>query len=316
MASAKYARVLVYLRRTSHGAYQLAKFDECILDHLGLAGDDFIKCSLDNNRLLLQKADENEDESATLGTAVKPTSYRVMHPPFCPIHHLDKEGSEALPEDIKTRGVDVGVAVLLESSDKRLLLTRRPAHMRTFPGTWVPPGGHIEDGESLVDAVLRELEEETGLVVTEEERQSCHILGLWESVFPPLLSLGHPKRHHVVIYLHMVLERSSEKLQNQLKLCPEEVDAAMWLSVDLVKLAVWKRGNITEQEQDSGQGEPSWEEDIGITIVNHEGEHAAGTVEASVLRESLKASDLSSQRVSTGSRRDYVVGLSDHLQLW
>lgn len=74
-----------------------------------------------------------------------------------------------------------------------------------------------EDGESLEDAVLRELEEETGLVVTAAERQSNHILGLWESVFPPLLSLGHPKRHHVVVYIHMILERSSEELQNQFK---------------------------------------------------------------------------------------------------
>lgn len=39
--------------------------------------------------------------------------------------------------------MDVGVAVLLESSDHRLLLTHRAEHMRTFPGIWVPPGGHV-----------------------------------------------------------------------------------------------------------------------------------------------------------------------------
>lgn len=66
-----------------------------------------------------------------------------QHPPFCPIHHLDEEGRDSLPPEIVERGVDVGVAVLLESSDHKLLLTHRAPHMRTFPSIWVPPGGHV-----------------------------------------------------------------------------------------------------------------------------------------------------------------------------
>lgn len=34
-----------------------------------------------------------------------------------------------------------------------------------FHGKWVVPGGHIEVGEKMVDAVLREAKEETGLDV-------------------------------------------------------------------------------------------------------------------------------------------------------
>ena len=39
--------------------------------------------------------------------------------------------------------IGVGVGVIVESQDGRVLITRRAKHMRTFPGVWVPPGGHV-----------------------------------------------------------------------------------------------------------------------------------------------------------------------------
>ena len=47
---------------------------------------------------------------------------------------------ERLPREIQERGVDVGAAVILETADGKILLTRRAHHLRTFPGIWVPPG--------------------------------------------------------------------------------------------------------------------------------------------------------------------------------
>lgn len=74
-----------------------------------------------------------------------------------------------------------------------------------------------EEGETLEDAALRELEEETGLVLTPTEKKTSNILGLWESVYPPVLPMGLPKRHHIVVYLHIVLDRTSQDLQNNFK---------------------------------------------------------------------------------------------------
>merc|ERR1712179_602417 len=106
---------------------------------------------------------------------------------------MDQQDINDLPPDIYDRGIDVGAVVILETSDNKILLTKRAMHMRTFPGVWVPPGGHIEVAESLQTAVLRELEEETGLDVVSKILFS-NILGLWESVFPPVLAMGPPKR--------------------------------------------------------------------------------------------------------------------------
>ena len=59
--------------------------------------------------------------------------------------------------------------LLLDQAD-RLLLARHDLRARHFSGVvWAPPGGGVEPGESLVDAVIRELLEEVGYRTSPDE---------------------------------------------------------------------------------------------------------------------------------------------------
>ena len=59
--------------------------------------------------------------------------------------------------------VDVAVAVLVRS-DGAVLLAQRPVS-KVYPGYWEFPGGKIEPGEPLVDALRREIREELGIEI-------------------------------------------------------------------------------------------------------------------------------------------------------
>lgn len=47
----------------------------------------------------------------------------------------------------------------------RILLIRRSQRSRFDPGLWELPGGKIDSGENLVEALEREVREETGLAI-------------------------------------------------------------------------------------------------------------------------------------------------------
>ena len=49
--------------------------------------------------------------------------------------------------------------------------------------------------------------------------------------------MGQPKRHHIVLYLHarLIGNLTSEKLNSQMKLNPEEVEASAWLDVQTIE---------------------------------------------------------------------------------
>lgn len=60
------------------------------------------------------------------------------------------------------RGIEVGTAGLIRRSDGKLLLVKS----YKWSNKWCLPGGHIELGESIKDATIREMKEETNLDTT------------------------------------------------------------------------------------------------------------------------------------------------------
>lgn len=62
---------------------------------------------------------------------------------------------------IRTENAELTVLCLLQSEEAYLLQDRVKEDWKGY----TLPGGHIEAGESIVDAVIREMQEETGLTI-------------------------------------------------------------------------------------------------------------------------------------------------------
>jgi 8-oxo-dGTP pyrophosphatase MutT (NUDIX family) len=67
-------------------------------------------------------------------------------------------------------GTKVEVVAAIIERDGRLLLGKRSAHRASAPGYWCPISGRVEAGESQLEAVVREVREETGLAVEPLEK--------------------------------------------------------------------------------------------------------------------------------------------------
>ncbi len=90
--------------------------------------------------------------------------------------------------------VDVAAGILVRAGavGDELLLTTRPSG-KVYAGYWEFPGGKVELGESIVQAIGRELQEELGIhcaahathewAVTEHEYEHAHVRLHWCKVF-------------------------------------------------------------------------------------------------------------------------------------
>lgn len=80
--------------------------------------------------------------------------YRFVHFFVVPLfQHADHCPVAAYKGDLQSpyTSVPMSVCAMLMSRDGRLLLTRRSQKLRAFPGVWVPPGGYVDRGETVLD---------------------------------------------------------------------------------------------------------------------------------------------------------------------
>lgn len=291
-------KVLVYIRKTPSSIPVIGQFTDCVVDILSNdeSNHAFVTCEVKDNKLILSPTNDRDTECKNSPPLLKGSL--LTHPSFCPISHLPPTDIPAIPPEVLTRGIDVGVVTLLESSDSRVLLTRRAKHMRTFPGIWVPPGGHIEDGEGLLEAGLRELGEETGLKVNVS---SWHVLCLWESVYPHTLSLGQPKRHHIVVYLHLRVDERSDVMDKRICLDKNEVDGSVWIDEHLVSAMERNGMDVMDGRLERNDSEME-ERFVGMKILDTEGLTVDSRMPLSVFVATAPKLGKDIERLSTGTK--------------
>jgi 8-oxo-dGTP diphosphatase len=105
------------------------------------------------------------------------------------------------------------VACIIDGGD-HVVLTRRC--IEPFCGQWVMPGGKIDHGESLYEALRREVREEVGLEIRIEK-----LVDVYEH-----LGIGPANDHYVILYYRAHPETR--------ELCPNgaEVTEARWVPAE------------------------------------------------------------------------------------
>ena len=78
----------------------------------------------------------------------------------------------------RTERVELTVLCLIRDGERYLLQARAKGDWTGF----TLPGGHVEPGESIVDAVVREMKEETGLTI--EHPQLCGVKETISAMIP------------------------------------------------------------------------------------------------------------------------------------
>jgi len=120
----------------------------------------------------------------------------------------------------------VGVFIFNQAGDLLLLKSHK------WPGNYVVPGGHVELGERLEDAVIRETKEETGLDIYDLE-----FINFQQFIYDPTFW----KPRHFIFFDYACKTDSTDVLLN------DEAEEHAWVRLDAalqLPLDVYTRTSI------------------------------------------------------------------------
>ena len=119
-----------------------------------------------------------------------------------------------MPESSKY--VKVAAHALIQK-DNKFLITKRPSHDDYMPEFWDTPGGTIKFGEKIIDALIREVKEETDLKINIGNVIFCHD------------HVSNSERHQFeLVYL-------CTYIGGEIKLDPQEHSEYKWVSLKEMK---------------------------------------------------------------------------------
>ena len=119
--------------------------------------------------------------------------------------------------DFSKKAIKTSVVACILDEQQRVLLTLRS--IEPFLGQWVLPGGKIDHGEGMLQALHREVREEVGIEIHIEK-----LIDVFEHI-----GVGEQNDHFVILY-YRARPHSIELSPN-----PEECSEAGWFSSSELK---------------------------------------------------------------------------------
>ena len=128
------------------------------------------------------------------------------------------------------------VAVFIINDKKQILLQKRSANKRFNPNKWGLCAGHVDAGESLESAALRELKEEVGIDIDMDELKQ-----FTKREF----TIGHTNSH--ITYFYFIKSNLNE---DDFIIQKEELSEVKWFDIDEVVKIIKSKDNSTVFKDD------------------------------------------------------------------
>ena len=116
---------------------------------------------------------------------------------------------------INMKGYGLTVRGVIKNNEDKILIVKRHPKSKTDPEMWELPGGKVEKGEHFVDALVREIKEETDL--------DCEVGDFCEAVQNDYM---HKRTVQLMMYL--------TEIEGNVKISEEHTEF-MWASLDELK---------------------------------------------------------------------------------